>query len=147
MSVHTDQGLSTALRGTELFRELSDKEIKTVARQMQVITHEAGEVITTEGRAGVGFHLVLSGTAVVDREDREPVRVHPGDYFGEISLLDGGPRTATVRAETDLETAVLAPWDFAPVLLEHPAMAVALLRGLCARLRATESVPQPRASD
>jgi CRP-like cAMP-binding protein len=134
--------LKEALAQTELFREMSPKEIEVIAGQARITEHAAGQEITSEGRAGAGFHLVLEGTAVV--EARDPVELPPGSYFGEISLIDGGPRTATVRAQTDVRTAVLSPWSFGPILQDHPKMALGLLRGLCARLRATDAVPEPR---
>jgi CRP-like cAMP-binding protein len=135
--------LCDALTNTELFREMDRKEVKAIARQAKVVERKAGDVITTEGRAGAGFHLLLDGVAAVETH-RGEVELKPGAYFGEISLIDGLPRTATVRAVSDLRTAVLAPWDFMPLLNEHPKMAIGLLRGLCARLRSTDSVPNPR---
>lgn len=131
--------LADVLARTELFAGMAPRHVRAVAKQMTVAQHHAGDVITTEGRSGVGFHLILEGMATV--ETGRGVHLKPGDYFGEVSLIDGLPRTATVRADTDLRTAVLAPWDFTPVLTEHPEMTLVLLRGLCARLRATGSVP------
>jgi CRP-like cAMP-binding protein len=146
MTVRTHDDIETALGQTELFREVPHKAVRAIAKRASLVSHRAGDVITTEGRSGAGFHLVLDGEAVVDTPTGE-VRLGPGAYFGEISLIDGLPRTATVRAATDLVTAVLAPWEFGPLLHEQPEIALGLLRGLCARLRAANAVPMPRAAD
>jgi CRP-like cAMP-binding protein len=143
MPVSANDQIETALANTELFQRLSPKALRMVAQRTKTVQHNAGAKITAKGRSGAGFHLVLEGTAAVETPTGD-VMLGPGDYFGEISLIDGLPRTATVRAATDIVTAVIAPWDFGPLLREQPELAIGLLHGLCARLRAGADVPSPR---
>ncbi len=94
--------------------------------------------MATEGDGGIGFHLIASGTASVTVNGQSRPTLGPGDYFGEISLIDGKPRSATVVAEEVLLTYSLVAWDFNPVLQSEPSVALAMLQSLCARLRAIE---------
>jgi CRP-like cAMP-binding protein len=127
------------LRSTDLFSSLSRRTLKKVAGQVQVTHHAAGKQITEQGSGGVGFHLITKGTATVTAGGRELGRLGPGDYFGEIALIDGKPRSATVTAEEDVTALFLASWVFKPLLNEEPELAVALLQVMCARLRAAET--------
>ena len=86
----------------------------------------------------MGFHLIKSGTASVSVNGAERPDLGPGHYFGEISLIDGKPRSATVTAKTDLTTISLVSWAFKPILDEEPEVAKGLLTVMCARLRAVE---------
>ncbi len=101
--------------------------------------HEAGKEITEEGGGAVGFHLIREGEASVTVHGAQKPALGPGDYFGEISLIDGKPRSATVRAETPLTTVSLASWSFLPILDDQPEVSKQLLKVLCARVRAAES--------
>ncbi len=80
---------------------------------------------------------MLKGKAAIRHGSKTVATLGPGDYFGEISMIDGGERTATVTAETDLSTLSLSTWDFKP-LLEKPSIAKALLLKLAARIRQLE---------
>lgn len=128
------------LSDVPLFSGFSGRALQRVARSGRVIDHPPGKEVTAEGGNAVGFHLVLDGRAVVDVHGNPRPDLVPGDYFGEISLLDGKPRTATVRAGDDgLRTFSLTSWDFRAVLDDHPELARTLLTTLCARLRAAEA--------
>lgn len=121
-----------------LFSGFGRKEREAVIRSSSEVTHPAGKEVVSEGRDGVGFHLILSGSAVVTQGGRTLGVLGPGEYFGEIALIDGGPRAATVRAETELRTLSITAWDFKPLLHEHPLMAEKLLVELCRRVRVAE---------
>jgi CRP-like cAMP-binding protein len=121
-----------------LFEGLSKKELEAVVRSSSEVEHEAGHAIVTEGGGAAGFHLMLAGEATVSQDGREIRRLAAGDFFGEIALIDGGPRSATVTAVTRVRTLSITAWDFKPLLGEHPEMAHKVMVVLCRRLRAAE---------
>src|SRR4028118_732287 len=131
-----DPDVVDVLRATDLFSSLSRRTLNKVAAQVQVTSHPAGKQITEQGGGGVGFHLITAGRATVTVGGQERARLGPGDYFGEIALIDGLPRSATVTADEDVSTLFLASWGFKPLLNDEPQLAVAPLQALCARLRA-----------
>lgn len=125
--------------GVPLFAGLSRKEIESVLRLAREVTHQAGKEVVTEGREGVGFHLIVDGSATVNHGGRDIRTLGPGDSFGDIALIDGGPRSATVVAATAMRTLSIAAWDFKPLLIEHPQIAYKLMLQLCSRLREAEA--------
>ncbi len=131
--------LRDRLKAVPLFEGLSDRELRDVVGRGRVVDHSAGRDIVEEGRGPAGFHLILDGDATVIQGGNVRRRLSPGSYFGEVSLLDGKPRSATVRADGELRTFSIVAWDFAPLLDEHPQLARKLLTGLCAQLRAAEA--------
>jgi CRP/FNR family transcriptional regulator, cyclic AMP receptor protein len=134
-----DPDVVDMLRSTDLFSSLSRRTLNKVAAQVQVTSHPAGKQITEQGGGGVGFHLITAGRATVTVGGQERATLGPGDYFGEIALIDGKPRSASVTADEDLSTLFLASWIFKPLLNDEPELAVALLHVMCARLRAAET--------
>ncbi len=139
------------LAGTDLFAGLSPKTLRKLADSGEVRDFEAGTVVTTEGakvegfsafgREGAYFHLILDGAADVSRHGASVASIGPGAYFGEVSLIDGGPRSAEVTAGADgLRTFSVQKWSFENLLEEHPEVAVPMLRVMIGRLRAAESV-------
>jgi CRP/FNR family cyclic AMP-dependent transcriptional regulator len=133
-----DPGIVEALGRTDLFSSLDKKSLKSIADQAKVVDHEPGKEITEEGGGATGFHLITQGKASVSVRGASMRTLGPGEYFGEISLIDGQPRSATVRAEAPLRTISLSSWSFRPLLDEEPAVTKALLKVMCARLRAAE---------
>lgn len=134
----SDPDVAAALGATDLFASLDKRALNRVAASARVVHHQAGKQLTEQGTGGIGFHLILEGRATVDVHGAARKSLEVGDYFGEISLIDGLPRSATVTADSDLTTASLTSWDFQPLLLEEPAVTKALLLAMCARLRAAE---------
>lgn len=130
---------STWLKAVPLFQGLSDHELKAVLRVAKEIDHEPGHAIVAEGQLGIGFHLILSGQATVSQGGHELSVLRPGQYFGEIALLDGQGRSATVTAVGPVRTLTIVVWGLEPLLKEHPTMAIALLKELCGRLRRAEA--------
>jgi CRP-like cAMP-binding protein len=118
-----------------LFSSLSKKELATIGRRADEVRVPAGKVLTVEGKPGHEFFLVLDGEAVITREGREVARARPGQYFGELSLLDRGPRSATVTAATDMNLLVLGQREFSGVLDEVPGLAHKLLATMAEKLR------------
>jgi small-conductance mechanosensitive channel/CRP-like cAMP-binding protein len=116
------------LRGTDLFAPVPGEEIDYLASQFQEALYARGECLVTQGEAGNSFFLIRSGRVSVvvrDESGRESVvaRLEPSGYFGEMSLLTGAPRTATVRAETDTAVLILAHTEMADALRRNPRLA------------------------
>ena len=124
------------LRNVDLFEELSKKEIERLAKSFRESQFSAGETIAAEGTRGVGFFIIGEGTVQYSVRGEEVGQGGPGDYFGEIALIDDGPRTATVMAGTDVTAYGLASWEFQPLVEENAALAWELLQGMAKRLRA-----------
>jgi CRP-like cAMP-binding protein len=133
-----DPVIVEALAGTDLFRGVGERALHAIAGQARIVSHDQGKEITEEGGQAAGFHLIQSGTARVTVRGAARHDLGPGDYFGEISMIDGLPRSATVQALTPMRTISLPSWSFHPILDEEPEVAKQLLRVLCARLRAAE---------
>ena len=134
-----DPEIVQALSNTDLFAGISKRALTAIASQARIVTHAEGKDITEEGGGAAGFHLIRSGTASVTVGGNTRPDLGPGDYFGEISMIDGKPRSATVHATTPVTTISLASWAFHPILDEHPDVTKELLKVMCARLRAAES--------
>jgi CRP/FNR family transcriptional regulator, cyclic AMP receptor protein len=124
-----------SVRSVPLFRELSDRELGAVLQAAKRVDYPAGATVATEGEPGIGFDLILDGTAEVSIGGEARGALGAGDYFGEISLLDGGPRSATVTTTTPERTLSIVAWDFGALLDRHPQMSRKLLVGLCAIIR------------
>lgn len=129
------------LKTVPLFEGLSTRELRAVAALGKEVSYPAGKMIVKEGESGVGLHLIISGKAKVTKRGSTVSTVGPGKYFGEISLIDKGPRTATVAAETDVLTLSLSAWAFNPLLTKHPAITKKLLLELCRRVRELDKSP------
>jgi len=133
-----DPRIVDAFAKTDLFRGLERRALERVADTAKTVHHASGKSLTSEGQSGIGFHLILEGTAAVTVHGEERRTLKPGDYFGEISLIDGKPRSATVTAKENLTTASIVSWEFEPLLIEEPQITKALLLVMCSRLRAAE---------
>ena len=129
-----------SLRSVPLFAELPDKDLKQLAQSMHEKTYSAGQEVITEGESGLGFFVILDGTATVSVgvEDGRPLG--PGDHFGEMALLaTGAQRSASITAGEGLRCAGMTAWHFKPFVRDHPEIAWALLKTLAQRLRAAEA--------
>jgi CRP/FNR family transcriptional regulator, cyclic AMP receptor protein len=123
-----------------LFRACNTKDLSTIARHAEDVDVDTGEVLIQEGALGAQeFFVIVSGKANVTRGGRKVATLGPGDYFGELALLDRAPRNATVTAASPMEVVVLAQRDFASVLHDVPGMSRKLLTGLARRLREAEA--------
>lgn len=129
------------LAAVPLFSSMSQRELGKLWDSMKVVHHSAGHVVMTEGQPGHGFQLILSGTVEVQRKGKK-ITLGPGAFFGEMALIDGGPRTATVTASTPIETAALNPSTFKAIVQKKPQLAWQLLTHMTGRLREEQSVTQ-----
>lgn len=118
-----------------LFSALSKKDLQRIAKASNEISREAGTVLVDQGDAGREAFVVIEGTATVKRNGRKVGTLGPGDAIGELSLLDHGPRTATVTADTPITVLVLSAREFSGVVEEVPGLAHKLLTQLAARVR------------
>jgi CRP/FNR family cyclic AMP-dependent transcriptional regulator len=123
------------LASVPLLAGFGRRELKRLAERMSERTFAEGEVAVEEGRGGAGFWLIEDGSATVGIAGEIIRTLGPGDYFGEIALLDDGPRSATVTAATDMRCLGMASWEFRPFVLEHPELALTMLQTLARRLR------------
>ena len=122
-----------------LFAACSKKELQTIARASDDVRVQKGKMLVEEGRAGHEFFLILEGKASVKRGKKKIADLGPGQYFGEMALLDRGPRSATVVADTDMDVLVLGQREFAGVIDEVPTMAHKLLTTMAQRLRESDA--------
>jgi CRP-like cAMP-binding protein len=122
-----------------MFRALSRRDLALVARLAEDYHVAAGHMLVREGRRESQFYLIVDGKARVTRGRRRVATLGPGDYFGELALLDPGPRNATVTAETDMEVLELGAREFGGLLEEVPGIARKLLAGLARRLHAADA--------
>jgi CRP/FNR family cyclic AMP-dependent transcriptional regulator len=122
-----------------LFSACTRKDLNLIGRASDEVTVPQGKVLTEEGAAGHEFYLILDGEASVRRKGRKIAVLGPGQYFGELSLLDRGPRTATVVAETEMLLLVLGQREFNGLLDEVPGLAHKILRTMSERLRESDA--------
>ena len=126
------------LGGIPMFSKLSKRDLGRLWDRMKVVEHEDDRVIIAKGRSGIAFHVVLEGTAKVSRPGAS-VSLGCGDFFGEISLIDNGPRTADVKAGAGLVTAALSPSEFKSLAKQQPDMMWSLLEYMTSKLREEQS--------
>ncbi len=123
------------LGGCPLFHGLGERDLAAVAAAAIEVDFPEGRVIARQGEIGTGFFVIVDGTVRVVRDGTVVTRLGPGEFFGELSVLDGGPRVAQVVAETTTRCLALASWDFERVLREEPGVALSVLRVVAGRLR------------
>jgi CRP-like cAMP-binding protein len=128
------------LRSVPLFGGCTDKELAFIASRADEVDISAGKVLTEKGKSGGDFFIILEGRAEVDAAERKRT-LGPGDFFGEIALIDNGPRTATVKATTAMRCLVLGHSQFRDVLHQNGEIAVKILRAVTERLRAATPLP------
>ena len=127
------------LASVPLFSACSKRDLQLVARRAEDVKVDAGRVLVSEGATGSEFFVILDGQAKVTRRGRKVATLGPGDFFGDLALLDRAPRNATVTAETPMELVVLGQREFAGIIDEVPGFAHKLLAGLARRLRQADA--------
>jgi CRP/FNR family cyclic AMP-dependent transcriptional regulator len=127
------------LEQVPLFQGLPHNELQRIARSFKERHFSAGESVAAEGSGGVGFFVIGEGTASVDVHGDKRAQLGPGDYFGEIALIDDqARRTASITAETDLTCYGLTSWDFRPLVETNAEIAWKLLQVMAKRVREAE---------
>jgi CRP-like cAMP-binding protein len=130
-----DAAVLARLTEVAIFAGCTKKELQEILRRTTEITVPEGRVLTTEGERGAEFAIVLEGTADVAQRGKVVNTLGPGSHYGEMSLLDDGPRTATITATSPMTLAVVAANDFGQLVDQVPAVARAIMRALARRLR------------
>ena len=123
-----------------IFSGCSQRDLAAIARVVRPIDHAAGSVIAVEGQPGAGLFVIEEGEADVSIGGKTVNHLVAGEFFGELALLDGGPRTATVTAATDVKLLALTEWVFRGLLIEHPTIALRTLEAMAGRLRHATSL-------
>lgn len=134
----TDQDV---LRAVPLFKGMTDRSIEAIATLAQPTAFASGEDLVREGDPGDTFLVLTAGTADVSREGVRIRTLGPGDFLGEISLIDGGPRTATVTATTPIDALAIDRDGFERLMTEWPVVRHDLVSALTQRLRARAPDP------
>ena len=127
------------LQRVPLFAELEPSELERLSGSFKERTFAAGEAVATEGEGGAGFFVIESGEAVVKVHGDERGRLGPGDYFGDVALIDRGDRTASIEATSELKCYGLTFWDFRPLVESDARIAWPLLQAMTKRLREAQA--------
>jgi CRP/FNR family transcriptional regulator, cyclic AMP receptor protein len=134
MAVKTDP--TESLRRVPLFAGLDRKELELLGKLIKEQRYDKGAAIVKTGADGLGLYIIKEGKVAVIRNGQRVASMGPGEFFGEISVLDGGPRTADVRAESDTVCLTLVSWEVKPLLMENASISYKMLLALVKRLRA-----------
>lgn len=131
----TQDRRSELLAGCPLFEGSHPEDLRSLAEAAAEVRFPAGRVIVRQGEIGTGFFVIVHGLVHVIRDGRVIAELGPGEFFGELSVIDQQPRIAQVVAKEETTCLALASWDFERVLLAEPRLTLAILRGLAVRLR------------
>ena len=125
-----------------LFGGVAQADLAAIGEHAIEVDFPTDHVIARQGEIGTGLFIVIEGAVRVVRDGQELARLGAGDFFGEMSVIDGLPRVAQVVATEPTRCLALASWEFERLVLDHPTIGLAILRGLSARLRAKTEPPQ-----
>jgi CRP/FNR family cyclic AMP-dependent transcriptional regulator len=134
----TKRETAVALGGVPLFADLPKRHLQRLAREADELAFGPGEQIVREGSLGETVFVVMEGRAKVARNGRRVGEVLPGDFFGELSAIDGGPRTATITAVTPVRVVRLFRRTLRKLLQDEPQLTVKILDGIVRRIRQVE---------
>jgi len=127
------------LQKVPLFRDLSRKQLQEVARLADEIDVPTGKRLATEGESGHELFVIVEGNATVKTHRGRIIRLGPGEFFGEMSLVDGGPRSANVDAASDMRLLVVGRREFWSLLEAAPPLVAKIMSALSRRLRDAEA--------
>jgi CRP-like cAMP-binding protein len=133
MAVKTDP--TESLRRVPLFAGLDRKELELLAKLTKEQRYEPGATIVKSGASGHGLYIIKEGNVSVIRDGQKVASMGPGQFFGEISVLDGGPRTADVKAETETVCLTLISWEIKPLLMDNAGISYKMLLEMVKRQR------------
>ncbi len=129
------------IEGIGIFSELTRAQHRSLARLMTCVPVKAGRALTTEGQSGREFMIIVEGQASVRRDGHLVATLGPGEFFGEMSLIAGAPRSATVTAETDMLIETLNRREFSSMLDVNPSLARKVLVSAVKRLQELDAGP------
>lgn len=135
MAVKTDP--TETLRQVPLFSSLDKKELAMIAKLVKEQTYQPGTTIVKAGAGGHGLYIIKEGAVSIIQDGKTVASMGPGQFFGEVSVLDGGPRTADVRAEAPTTCLALISWEVKPLLMENASITYKMLQEMVKRLRNT----------
>jgi len=138
----TQDRRTSLLAGCPLFGGVAPDDLRAIAERSLEVDFPADHVIARQGEIGTGFFVIVEGAVRVVRDGEELARLGPGDFFGEMSVIDGLPRVAMVVTTEPTRCLALASWEFERLVLDHPTIGLAILRGLSARLRSRTEAHQ-----
>jgi len=127
------------LKSTPVFAHTSEKSLESMIKSAVEKTVSPGEKVVQQGQGGVGFYLILDGKAEVIKDGTKLAEWGTGNFFGELGVIDGQPRTADVVAVTETKCWILSQWAMKSVIANHPEVALSMLEELARRLRATDA--------
>ena len=133
-----DDALIEMLQTTPLWSGLSKQDLKLVAKLSQERKFESGHVIVTKGEAGIGFYLILEGAVEVRSDGKTLTKLGPGQFFGEMSIIDNQPRSADVVAVEASRVLILSAWSFKTLISDNPKIALKMMQEFVRRLRNTD---------
>ena len=127
------------LKSTPVFANTSEKSLESMIKSAVEKTVSPGEKVVQQGQGGVGFYLILDGKAEVIKDGTKLAELGAGNFFGELGVIDGQPRTADVVAVTETKCWILSQWAMKSIIANHPEVALSMLEELARRLRATDA--------
>ena len=127
------------LKSTPVFANTSEKSLESMTKSAVEKTVSPGEKVVQQGQGGVGFYLILEGKAEVIKDGKKLAELEAGNFFGELGVIDGQPRTADVVAITETKCWILSQWAMKSIIANHPEVALSMLEELARRLRATDA--------
>ncbi len=122
-----------------LFSTCSSRDLRTIRKALEEVSVPPGRVLCEQGTIGREFFLIVEGQAAVKRNNRKQATLGPGQYFGELALLDRRPRSASVISETDMDLLILGQRQFNGVLDAVPPLSRKLLAAMATRLRESDA--------
>jgi CRP/FNR family cyclic AMP-dependent transcriptional regulator len=131
--------VTSALGSVPFFSGLNAKQLNVVVETGKELSYNAGDTIVEEGTIGVGFYMIIDGKVEVRKGKKVLATLSKGQFFGEMSLIDGKPRSADVVAVQPTKCFTLSTWVFSALIKEHPDLVLPMLRELAKRLRAAQS--------
>jgi CRP-like cAMP-binding protein len=140
MTVHTDEKIEF-LSQVPMFSACNQKELRKLASAVDRVEVPKGEVLMSEGTPGHDFFVIVDGKAKITLRDKTLATLGPGEFVGEMALLDQGPRSATAVAQTPMTLLVLTSRDFSRILEEVPVVTKKIMRGMAGRLRTVDKSP------
>ena len=138
MKQSNEESVIEMLQKTPLWSALSKQDLKLVAKLSHERSFQIGQAIVTKGEAGVGFYLILEGAVEVRSGGKSLSKLGPGQFFGEMSIIDNQPRSADVIAIENSRVLILSAWSFKTLISDNPKIALKMMQEFVRRLRESD---------